>query len=99
ARHHALQLSGFVTVSLIDAGVTAPTATAFGAPPWSTPVNLTRIAGPGFAAMSRADIRNVLFLPDGFVDDPISTDKFDYEFHVRELVHLMNTNSQTRPYD
>jgi hypothetical protein len=93
------QPGGFVTVNLIDAGGTAASATAFAAPPWSTPVQLRRVAGLGFPALPRTDIHNVLFIPDGFVQDILGTDRLEYELYVNELVHQMNTNAQTRPYD
>jgi len=92
--------SGFVTANLLAGnGPPVASATAFAAPPWSTPVKLTRIAGPGFTAIGRPDVHSVLFLPDGFVDEPLGTDRIDYEFYVRELVHQLNTNAQTRPFD
>jgi hypothetical protein len=91
---------GFVTVNLhVGNGPPIATAKAFAAPPWSTPVKLTRIAGSHFSAIGRAGIHSVLFLPEGFVDDPLGTDRIAYEFYVRDLVHQLNTNSQTRPFD
>ena len=93
--------AGFATVNLhVRNGPPIASATAFAAPPWSTPTKLTRIAGPGFTAIGRADVHNVLFLPDGFADDGVlGTDRLDYEFFVRELVQQLNTNAQTRPFD
>ena len=92
--------AGFVTANLLaGSGPPVASATAFAAPPWSTPVKLTRIAGPGFTAIGRPDVHSVLFLPDGFVDNPIGTDRIEYEFYVRDLVHQLNTNAQTRPFD
>ena len=93
--------SGFATVNLhVGNGPPIASASVFAAPPWSTPTKLTRIAGPGFTAIGRPDIHNVLFLPDGFTaNDPLGTDRLDYEFYVRELVHQLNTNAQTRPFD
>ena len=92
--------AGFATVNLhVGNGPPIGSATAFAAPPWSTPTRLTRIAGPGFSSIGRPGIHSVLFLPDGFTDDPAGTDRIEYEFYVRDLVRQLNTNAQTRPFD
>lgn len=74
-------------------------AMAIGAPPWSAAVNLSRVAGPGFDRMYDEDIHNVLFLPDGFVDDDHNVDREAFNTYVRALVTQLTTNSQTRPFD
>jgi hypothetical protein len=62
-------------------------------------VRLNRIAGPGFAAIGCEGLHNVLILPDGFVDDPQGSDRAAFEHYARQLVTLLTTNSQTRPFD
>ena len=37
--------------------------------------------------------------PDGFVDDPQGSDRAAFERYARQLVTLLTTNSQTRPFD
>jgi hypothetical protein len=69
------------------------TGTARAARPWSNPVALTFIDGPGFAAMARAV--NILILPDGFR----ATERADFERLARDLVQRLRTRRLTRPYD
>jgi hypothetical protein len=45
-----------------------------GGPPWTTPVKLTHVQGKDFAGM--AHCRNILFLPEGFVDTPADRRQF-----------------------
>lgn len=79
----------------IDLGNELARARARGAPPWNTPVNLTHIAGRGFAHMLSEGMRNVLFLPDGFTE----ADKAAFVAQVQGIVRLLNTNPLTRPFD
>jgi hypothetical protein len=69
------------------------TATAAATGPWNTPVTLTLVDGPGFAAM--ADSVNVLILPDGFT----AADRPGFERLVRGLVTRLRKRRRTRPYD
>jgi hypothetical protein len=66
-----------------------------GAPPWNTPVRLTPVQGSGFAAMART--RNVLFLPEGFVDVP--AEKRQFAQLVRGVVNRLTYRPQTTPFD
>jgi hypothetical protein len=91
---------GGAEVHLVDESAhTLASAPVYAAPPWNTPTKVTRIAGRGFAAMTDPRIRNVLFLPDGFVDDIDGMDRINYEAQVRQLVTLLRTNVFTRPFD
>jgi hypothetical protein len=83
----------------MDLGNPLASAYAIGAQAWETPVRLTRIAGPGFAAIGREGLHNVLILPDGFVDDPHGADRAAFNNYARRLVTLLTTNSHTRPFD
>ncbi len=83
----------------IDLGNPLASAFAIGAPPWSTPVRLARVAGPGFAAIGREGLHNVLILPDGFVDDPQGADRAAFDRYARQLVNVLTTNAHTRPFD
>jgi hypothetical protein len=67
--------------------------------PWSTPVPVVHIDGPGFDGMSSA--ANVLILPDGFVDDPNhpGLEELRFEGLARQLVHQLRTRQRTRPFD
>jgi hypothetical protein len=69
------------------------TGTALGAPPWTTPVTLTLISGPGFAGMGTS--RNILILPDGFQIG----DQGAFNALSRDLVNKLCTQYRTRPYD
>jgi len=71
------------------------TATVIGAPPWSTPVRLTHVQGLGFSGMARS--RNVLFLPEGFVDSPAEKRQFGQT--VRGIVSRLTCRPQTTPFD
>lgn len=79
----------------VDLGNPLAKAKANGAPPWTTPVRLTPLSGPGFARMADPDIHNVLLLPDGFTD----ADRGSFEAYARGIVALLNTRRQTRPFD
>jgi hypothetical protein len=70
--------------------------TARVAQPWSDPVTLTLIDGPGFAAMPT--VSNVLILPDGFPAAP-AADRAGFERLARELVQRLRVRQMTRPYD
>jgi hypothetical protein len=67
------------------------------APPWSTGLQLSPVAGPGFDAMGDPDVRNVLFLPDGFQDTDADRDAFDR--FVRVIVGRLSARRRTRPWD
>jgi hypothetical protein len=79
----------------------AATKTASGkaicAPAWNAGVRLTRVQGKGFAHMEDEDVRNVLFLPDGFADTPADHDHF--RRYVRSIVNSLTCNPRTRPFD
>lgn len=66
-----------------------------GAPAWSTPVTVSHVQGRGFAGM--AGSRNILFLPDGFTDDPAERSKFGAL--VRGIVRRLTYHPQTSPFD
>ncbi|HKF00132.1 MAG TPA: hypothetical protein VKG45_14525 [Actinomycetes bacterium] len=66
---------------------------------WSTPVTVEHVAGPGFAAMGNDDVRNVLFLPDGFEDLPGDRDREAFERYVRVVVARLSHRRRTRPWD
>src|ERR1051326_6449078 len=88
------------TAHIVDElGHVLASAPVYAAPAWSTPVKLQRVSGPGFDAMTKPRIRNVLFLPDGFVDDVDGADRLAFESYVRKVVTLLRTNVFTRPYD
>ncbi|MEU1185772.1 hypothetical protein ABZ464_50835 [Streptomyces sp. NPDC005820] len=70
-----------------------PTGTAKAAQPWNTPVTLTLVDGPGFAAM--ANSVNILILPDGFT----TADRPGFERLARGLVARLRKRRRTRPYD
>jgi IgA Peptidase M64 len=65
--------------------------------PWSDPVRLAHIHGPGFAAMADEGVRNVLFLPDGFTGS--EDDKAAFERCVRVIVSRLSVRARTRPWD
>jgi hypothetical protein len=90
-----------VTVNLHAGQRIQPVASAVaeGAPPWSDPVRIKHWSGPGVPAMARVDVRNVLFLPDGFVADPQGKERDAFETYVRMMVNKLNTEVATRPYD
>jgi hypothetical protein len=73
------------------------------APPWSTPLQgstplrLSPVAGPGFDAMGDADVRNILFLPDGFTGSP--EDRAAFDRFVRVIVGRLSARRRTRPWD
>ena len=64
-----------------------------GGPEWTTPVKLTHVQGKGFAGM--ADSRNILFLPDGFVD----ADRAQFCQLVRGIVKRLTYHPQASPFD
>ncbi|HEY7618113.1 MAG TPA: hypothetical protein VH834_00010 [Solirubrobacteraceae bacterium] len=70
------------------------TGTAQAAKPWSDPVTLTLIDGPGFAAMANAP--NVLILPDGFKS---AADKASFEQVARHLAQRLRVRHRTSPYN
>jgi hypothetical protein len=85
------------TVHLLDeSGTTLASARVTAAPAWSTPTEVTWVAGPGADQATQPTVRNVLFLPDGFVT---AADQTAYDGYVRKLVNLLRTNPHTRPYD
>ena len=59
----------------------------------ATPIELRHVAGPGFELMS--SVRNVLFLPDGFVE----SDREAFELLVRQIAHRLQSRRRVRPYD
>ena len=59
----------------------------------ATPIELRHVAGPGFESMS--SVRNVLFLPDGFVE----SDREAFESLVRQIAHRLQSRRRVRPYD
>jgi len=63
------------------------------APPWTTPVDLRLVEGPGVDQME--DVPNVLFLPEGFTEG----EQNDFERIVRQLVHRLRVRRRTRPFD
>jgi hypothetical protein len=67
-------------------------ATASSAPPWSTPVDVTLISGPGFNDMNL--IPNLLFLPDGFAQN----ERGEFEKQVRRVVTRLSSRNRTRPF-
>jgi hypothetical protein len=68
------------------------TAIASGGPPWSTPVLLTKVRGPGPEKLNV--VPNVLFLPDGFREH----EKELFNQIVRRLVHTLSKSPHTRPF-
>ena len=69
--------------------------TVLGAPAWSTPVRLTPVQGRGFSGMFSS--RNVLFLPEGFLDN--ATEKRQFGELVRGIVSRLTYRPQTTPFD
>jgi hypothetical protein len=69
------------------------TAPARAAAPWTTPVTISHLGGPGFGAIGGA--ANILILPDGFTD----ADRHDFERQAFKLVQALQTRRYTRPYD
>ena len=67
------------------------------APPWGTPLSLDLVAGPGLGAMGDPDVRNVLFLPEGF--DDTTADRDGFERLVRVIVGRLSARRRTRPWD
>jgi hypothetical protein len=67
-------------------------ALAFCAPPWSTPVDVTLLSGPGFDQMHF--VPNILFLPDGFLD----SERGEFEKQVRRVVLRLSSRNRTRPF-
>jgi hypothetical protein len=65
------------------------------APPWNTPVQLRKLAGPGFGAMK--SVPNILVLPDGFQDTP--QDFAAWNKLTNDLVKRLSTNPRVRPFD
>src|SRR6185369_5477611 len=61
-----------------------------GAPAWTTPVRLTHVQGKGFAAMGTT--RNILFLPDGFLNNP--TEQRQFSQLVRGIVKHLTYHPQ-----
>lgn len=73
-------------------GAFAASATVTCAKPWSTPLNLTLVSGPGPDAVNY--VPNVLFLPDGFVD----ADRVRFGQLVGEVVMELSTRPHARPF-
>jgi hypothetical protein len=73
-------------------GAFAASATVACAKPWSTPLNLTLVSGPGADAVSY--VPNVLFLPDGFQD----ADRLKFTHLVGEVVEQLSTRPNARPF-
>jgi hypothetical protein len=69
------------------------TARVDAAPAWTTPVRLTHLGGPGFAAMNTAT--NILILPDGFQ----AADRAGFEALARNIVSQLTLHQKTRPFD
>ena len=83
-----------VTVRRITDGQSA-TGLARGGSAWATPVRLAHVMGPGYDAMINPDVKNVLFLPDGF----LATERDEYERLVQGIVTAFRFRGQTRPFD
>lgn len=84
--------SGITKVTVRRQGGKAASASVVCAKPWSTPVKLTHISGPGVKQVNF--VPNILFLPDGFQDG----DKNEYERLVRFVVTRLSTRNRTRPF-
>ena len=84
--------SGITKVTVRRQGGQAASASVVCAKPWSTPVKLTHISGPGVKQVNF--VPNILFLPDGFQDG----DKNEYERLVRFVVTRLSTRNRTRPF-
>jgi len=85
-----------VSATINAPGAPAPaTGEARGGPSWSTPVRLAHVHGPGYNAMMRDDVHNILFLPDGFV----ASERDAYETLVMGVVNLLSVMPHTRPFD
>lgn len=85
-----------VSATVNAAGQPPPaTGEARGGPSWSTPVRLAHVRGPGYKAMIRDDVHNILFLPDGFV----ASERDAYETLVMGIVNLLGVMPHTRPFD
>ena len=85
------------TVHLLDeSGTVVASAPVTAAPPWSTPTEVIFVDGPGADQATQPNVRNVLFLPDGFVTD---ADQKAFGVYVRKLVNLLRTSPFTRPYN
>jgi hypothetical protein len=79
-----------------DLGGGTATAQVENAPSWATPGAATLVPGsPGVARM--ADIPNILFLPDGFLDTP--AEKARFEGRVKRIVDQLQKYRTTRPFD
>ena len=84
--------SGITKVTVRRQGGAAASASVVCAQPWSTPVRLTHISGPGVKEVNF--VPNILFLPDGFQEG----DKGAYERLVRFVVTRLSTRNRTRPF-
>jgi hypothetical protein len=72
-------------------------ADALAAGPWTEPVQVEPVQGPGFDAMGGEGVRNILFLPDGFTGT--GGDKAAFERCVRVMVSRLSVRGRTRPWD
>jgi hypothetical protein len=72
----------------------AASATVVCAKPWSTPVTVTHVSGPGPREVNF--VRNMLFLPDGFKDT--AAEKASFEQLVRFVVGRLASRNRTRPF-
>jgi hypothetical protein len=66
-----------------------------GGPKWDTPVTVIPVQGKGFTDMMST--RNILFLPDGFLNNPTERDQFSQL--VRGIVRRLTYHPQTSPFD
>ena len=86
---------GDVNVTATIAAPVTRNATGIARPaaPWTVPVTLDHLGGPGFGAIATAS--NILILPDGFTD----AERHDFERQAFRLTQALQTRRYTRPYD
>jgi hypothetical protein len=87
----ATSAAGSAKITVQGLGRSA-SATAVCAPPWSTPVKLNIVAGPGHKDMDV--VPNLLFLPEGFKE----SEKPEFLRQVRRVVVRWSLRNRTRPF-